>query len=192
VRLFVALDVPEETRERLRGLIASLKPECPNARWVRPEGIHVTLKFIGHVASEKFDSFVAALASVYPEQARISPVEVQFCDAGFFPDEHRPRVLWCGVKASPNLAQLAREIEHVLEPLGVPSESRPFTPHITLARFKTSQDPQRLTRALGDGLEMRDFGSARETAFHLFESILKPSGAEYKRLRSFSFAKEAA
>ena len=194
MRLFVALDVPEESRERLRGVIAQLKPECPHARWVRPEGIHITLKFIGDVAPEKLDAIVGALALVYGDggSGAMQPVEIRFRGIGFFPNERRPRVLWCGVAASPYLAQIARDIERALEPLGIESESRAYTPHLTLARSQQPQDFERLARASAGDLAQRDLGTARETAFHLFESFLKPTGAEYKRLRTFPFATDAA
>lgn len=184
MRLFVALDFPAAVRQALRELIARLKPECRGAKWVRPEAMHITLKFIGEVGAEKFDPIRAALASIHSS----SPVEMHFRGLGFFPDERRPRVLWCGAEASPNFAELAAAVERILIPLGIPAESRDFVPHLTLARFNTDGGPRRdletLVRATGE-LKSYDFGRTRETEFHLTESILKPVGAEYKRLESF-------
>jgi RNA 2',3'-cyclic 3'-phosphodiesterase len=187
VRLFVALNLTEEIREALQGLVATLKPLGKSARWSRPEGMHVTLKFIGHVDAGKLDAIRAALAAVRSN----APVEMDVRGVGFFPDGRRPRVLWCGIEASANLAQLAADIESTLEPLGIPREEGKFTPHLTLARLKDSHGAGKLARA-AEELKSRDFGSARDTQFHLFESFTKPSGAEYKKIESYAFVKGAA
>ena len=191
MRLFVALDLPAEVRQELRNLIERLSKLCPNARWVRPEGIHVTLKFIGHIDPAKAEVICEALQSIRSDR----PVEMQFRGMGFFPNDRRPGVAWCGVEGSPNLAKLAADIEAVVQPLGIARETRPFTPHLTLARI----DPEKVRRALIEKLveaakkfESTAFGAAREIEFHLYESVTKPSGAEYKRLQSFPFLKGSA
>ncbi|HUJ30499.1 MAG TPA: RNA 2',3'-cyclic phosphodiesterase [Candidatus Acidoferrum sp.] len=187
MRLFVALDFPDDVRAAIRDLIARLKPTAKNARWVRPEGMHVTLKFIGHIDAKELGSVQAALEPIRSPQ----PVEMFFRGIGFFPNERRSRVVWCGIEASANLAGLAADVDRALVPLGIPAESRDFTPHLTLARFAPPARAEDLVRAAAE-LQSLDVGSARETEFHLFESILKPSGAEYKRLRSYPFVKDVA
>lgn len=198
MRLFVALDLRDDVRRALGNLMARLKPTCPDARWVRPEGMHVTLKFIGHAVqtgdTEKLDAVRGALAEVHSDR----PVEMSFRGVGFFPNASRPRVVWCGVQASDNLARLAANIDRVLEPLGISREDRTFMPHLTLARFKPAR-PDKRSRSNRFGSEAlqsaaaemadRDFGSARETEFHLFESITKPGGSEYRKLESYSFVR---
>jgi RNA 2',3'-cyclic 3'-phosphodiesterase len=188
VRLFVALDLPGEVRQALGDLIARLKPLCRAARWVRPEAMHVTLKFIGHAIAdgdaEKLTAARAALTTVRSGQ----PVEIRYRGVGFFPDARRPRVVWCGVEPSANLALLAADMERALEPLGIPGEKRAFVPHLTLARFKSHEGVNALVRADAE-FTQREFGSARETEFYLFESKLKPGGAEYRKLESYSFVK---
>jgi 2'-5' RNA ligase len=187
MRLFVALDFPDEVRSAIRDLIAKLKPLARNARWVRPEAMHITLKFIGETDDAKADSIRAALAPIHSPQ----PVDMHFRGVGFFPDERRPRVAWCGVEASPNLAQLAADVEGALEPLGISRETRAFVPHLTMARFQSPGRLDELIRAAKESAAL-DFGTARETDFHLFQSILKPSGAEYKRLATYAFVREKA
>jgi|SRR5208282_2895978 2'-5' RNA ligase len=187
MRLFVALDFPDEVRDAVRELIAKLRPLCKTARWVRPEGMHITLKFIGHVPAEKLDPIRAALAAVRSD----TPVEIHFRGVGFFPNERRPRVAWCGMEVSPNLAQLAADIESGLEPLEIAREERAFVPHLTLARFESPHGVAKLVRHVQE-TPPQDFGSARETEFHLYESTLKRSGAEYRKLESFAFVKGAA
>jgi 2'-5' RNA ligase len=200
MRLFVAFDLPDIVRHGLADLTKKSKPLCKNARWARPEGMHVTLKFIGHVIDEadtrKLDMLRAALAAVCSD----APVEMHFRGVGFFPDAHRPRVLWCGVKASANLAKLAAGVQDALEPLGIPRDEHDFVPHLTLARFKLSpvekfhssrEGFDELARSLAE-MAQNDFGSVRESEFHLFESLLKPTGAEYKKIQTYSFVKESA
>jgi RNA 2',3'-cyclic 3'-phosphodiesterase len=186
LRLFIALDFPQAIRETLRDSMARLKPFSRAARWVGPEGMHITLKFIGETDSQKVDSLRAALGTIHSPQ----PIEMHFRGLGFFPDERKPRVLWCGLESSSSLAELATAIECALEPLGFPREGREFVPHLTLARFPSPQGIAEIVRA-ANVLKTQNFGSARETQFHLIESILKPSGAEYNRLASFAFVKGA-
>ncbi|MGA7854896.1 MAG: RNA 2',3'-cyclic phosphodiesterase [Candidatus Acidiferrales bacterium] len=187
MRLFVALDLPDAVRHAIAGLIAQLKPKSRSTRWVRPESMHLTLKFLGNTASEKLDAIRVALAKIHSPQA----VELHFHALGFFPDEFKPRVIWAGVAASANLFELAAAIEQTLEPLGFPCESRTFVPHLTLARINSPKGIENLVRA-ANALKSYDFGSARESEFHLFESVLKRSGAEYKKLASHSFVQGAA
>jgi len=187
VRLFVALDFPDAIRSAIRELVARLKPLAKDARWARVEGMHVTLKFIGQVEPEQCERMVSALASIQSD----APVDLQFQGVGFFPSERRPRVFWCGIEASPNLRELAADIERALLPLGVPAEKREFVPHLTLGRFDS---PHGLGQLIERSQELRslDLGRTRQEQFHLFESVLKRSGAEYTKLKSFAFAKEPA
>lgn len=186
LRLFVALELREDVRQAIRALIAELKPLASSARWVRPEGMHITLKFIGYVGEERLDPIQAALTEIRSPQ----PVDLHFCGVGFFPNDKRPRVIWCGIEASPNLVSLAKGIENALEPLGIAPESRDFVPHLTLARFSQPAKMPELARAAGE-MQSRELGRARETQFHLFESILRSSGAEYRRLASYPFTRGA-
>jgi RNA 2',3'-cyclic 3'-phosphodiesterase len=182
VRLFVALDLPDTVRHALAELIANLKPKSRGARWVQPENLHITLKFIGHVGNEKLSPIQSELSSIHTAQ----PIELHFGGMGFFPNERRPRAFWCGVAGSPNLAELAADIDRALVPLGIEAETRPFTPHLTLARFKSDEGVREMVRAAND-VKSTDFGAATETNFHLYESLLKSTGAQYNRVASFPF-----
>jgi RNA 2',3'-cyclic 3'-phosphodiesterase len=187
VRLFVALDFPENVRQNLRESIAPLKSEFAKVKWVRPEGMHVTLKFIGYVDDKKVESIAAALKDVHSPH----PVELTFRGVGFFPNERSPRVAWCGVEVSSNLTELAAEIERALEPLGIEAESRPYFPHLTVARLPSSSKGADKLVYAANQLKSRNFGTTRESEFYLYESILKPSGAEYNRLQGYPFVKGA-
>ena len=189
MRLFVALEIPAAVRENLAKLIEELRAldasaSQSKARWVRPENLHVTLKFIGQVDAERLDAIRAALAEVRSER----PVELRFRGLGFFPNDKRPRVFWAGIAASLNLALLAAAIDARLGKLNVPRETREFAPHLTLARFEPPGISEKL-RAAAQESSAREFGALHTGEFHLIESKTRPSGAEYTRLSSFSFAK---
>jgi 2'-5' RNA ligase len=191
VRLFVALEMPPAVRANLAALMNDLrtmdaKSSGKMPRWTRPENLHVTLKFIGNVVPEKLDGIRAALAGVRSER----PVELRFRGLGFFPYAKRPRVVWAGVAGSQNLGAIAADIDRGLAELGVPSEQRAFIPHLTLARCEPGAISSR-SRAAIEKDAARDFGELRTDKFHLIESKLKPSGAEYTTLQSFVFAAEA-
>jgi RNA 2',3'-cyclic 3'-phosphodiesterase len=186
VRVFVALDIPEEVRRRIADFAAALQKHAPRARWVRLESIHVTLKFIGHAPPPQVEEIRRALGLVRAE----SPAELQFRGAGFFPDERRPRVLWVGIEANAGLAELAEAIERALEPLGIARESRAFHPHLTLARFEEPRSAGHLQRALAEA-GTPEFGGSVERAFHLYESKLGAGGARYTKLETYIFAPEA-
>jgi 2'-5' RNA ligase len=187
MRLFVALEIPSAVRENFAALLNSLRAVSPQTRWVRPENLHVTLKFIGEVAEARLAAVRSALSSVRSEQ----PATVEFRGLSFFPDEKYPRVFWAGIKASSNLKTLAADIDMATEKLGIPLEKRPFSPHLTLARFEPPRLPEKLRGTVQENAE-RDFGSLRTGQFHLIESKLKPSGAEYTTVESFPFAAEEA
>ena len=186
MRLFVAMDIPEDVRNSLAALAAKLRIACQNARWPRIEGLHVTLKFIGETPEEKTEMIETALAAI-PVRA---PIPINFRGLGFFPIERRPRVLWAGVQASPELAGLAAAVDAALHPLGIPREERAFTPHLTLARFDSPRGLDSLHAAIEKDGPL-EFGGVTATKFHLYQSVLKPGGAEYTRLATFSFARRA-
>ena len=185
MRVFVALDVPEPVRASLAELSERLKKVCPNARWVRLEGIHITLKFIGEVPPEKLEQIRHALG----ELPNFNPITVRFAGLGFFPGARSPRVFWAGVQPDPTLAELAAAIEKKLEPLGIAPEKRAFHPHLTLARFESAQGTQPFSTAV-EALGAPEFGEETFGEFHLYQSVMKRSGAEYTRLVTYPFSGE--
>jgi 2'-5' RNA ligase len=187
VRVFVALDVPEAVRAALAELSARLKKTCQSARWARLEGVHITLKFIGEVPPETLEKIRRALGDL----PGFAPIKLRFACLGFFPSARRPRVFWAGVEAGPQLAELAAAIEMKLEPLGIAPEKRAFHPHLTLARFEPAQGTQALSAAV-EALGAPEFGSENFTEFHLYQSVLKRSGAEYSHLVTYPFSREPA
>jgi 2'-5' RNA ligase len=189
MRLFVALEIPAAVRDNLVALIDELRAADASsskyrARWMRPENLHVTLKFIGQADPGKLDAIRTTLAEVRSG----SEVDLRFRGLGSFPNDKRPRVLWVGTEASDNLGPLAAEIDACMERLGIPRETRDFAPHITLARFDPPGISETL-RAAAQENSAREFGAVGTGEFHLIESKTRPTGAEYSRLSSFAFAK---
>jgi 2'-5' RNA ligase len=187
VRLFVALDIPGEVRRSIADFALALRPHAPHARWARIEGAHVTLKFIGEMPAEQLDPIRHAIERVRAAQ----PIQLDFRGVGFFRSDRRPRVLWVGVHASTALAELTAEIERRLASLGIPPESRPFEPHLTLARFDRPSESGDLPQVIARSA-VPEFGSTVAREFHLYQSRLAPTGAVYTRLETVVFAPETA
>ena len=185
MRLFVAIEIPREIRNTLAVFMKELRGTAPQAKWVHAENLHVTLKFLGETDPAQVSAVESALGAVRSPQ----PVRMEFRGLGFFPNEKRPRVFWVGMNASANLRSLAGDIDRTMHRLGFPLEDCPFTPHLTLARF----NPPGLAPKLGLAATehcTRGFGSFTSPKFHLIESKLKSTGAEYTTVQSFPFVAE--
>ncbi len=184
LRLFVACELSDE----IRAALARVQDELRNSgagrlRWVRPEGIHITLKFLGQVESERVPEVTAALASVIePFRLRLAPARL----GGF--GGVRIRVVWIGVDGDTDgLASIAQRVERALTPLGFPPERRPFDPHLTLARV-----PDRMPAAERGSLAalVRDYRvqslpSMIVTSVSLIQSVLGPGGSVYHNVATF-------
>jgi RNA 2',3'-cyclic 3'-phosphodiesterase len=185
MRLFIAIEISSDVRAALGALLKELRGTAPQVKWARVENMHITLKFLGETDSSKLPAVQTALSAIRSSQ----PVALEFRGLGFFPNEKRAKVFWAGMEASPDLSALAAEIDQAMHRFGFPLEDRPFTPHLTLARFQPPGLPPRLAAA--QEFVTREFGSLIAREFHLIESKLKPAGAEYTTLQSFPFVAEA-
>jgi len=180
MRAFVAIDLPEPQHLALADAQRRFCSVCPEARWTRPEGIHLTLKFLGEVADAKLKQVVEALAGL----GTFEPIPVEVKGFGFFPHGGRPRVFWVGVEAPPALAELAERVEREMEKAGFLREPRPFTPHLTLARFAVPR-PQPALEAAVASQNAVSLGQFVASEFFLFESKLSPAGAQYRKVVRF-------
>lgn len=189
MRVFVALEIPEEVRRAVEELTGKLKPTCRGARWARAAGMHVTLKFIGEVPSEKVEQIRTELAAVCAARD-FGSVELKFRNVGFFPSARHPRVFWAGIEASGNLAELAAEVEGRMETLGIPRERRAFHPHLTLARFDSENGLPELREAI-EQFGAVELGATRANEFQLYQSRLERGGAVYSKLESYVFSRTA-
>jgi RNA 2',3'-cyclic 3'-phosphodiesterase len=180
LRAFIAIDLPQTIQAALGQAQAAFRAPCPDCRWTRPEGIHLTLKFLGPISDDQVREVTTALAALGP----FEKLSVHVTGFGFFPDERRPRVFWAGLEAPPALEELAKRVENAMNKLGFPREERPFAPHLTLARFKTPRAQPRL-KALFEKQVGQSLGRFEVSEFFLFESKLSPHGAEYRKVVRF-------
>ena len=180
MRAFIAIDLPESVRAALRRKQASLRSVSPDARWTPPEGIHLTLKFLGEISDAKVKEVSESLKNL----GRFEGFAIGLKGFGFFPDARRPKVLWAGVEAPASLAQLAEQIEEAMRKIGFAREPRAFRPHLTLARFKVPQ-PQPALQALLTQQGEQELGNFEVSEFFLFESKLSPQGVEYRKVERF-------
>jgi 2'-5' RNA ligase len=186
-RTFIAIVLPEPIIRQLAQVQRQLERQAPleSVRWVKPEGIHLTLKFLGDTPVGKLDAIRAALAAV---ASRASPCAFTVGGLGCFPNPRRPRVIWVGVQtAGGELAALQRAVEAAMAPLGFPPEGREFTPHLTLGRVRDRIPSADLSRlgALVSSTDIGTLGEVQAHSFALIQSVLKPSGAEYTPLAEF-------
>jgi len=175
MRLFTGLDLPDEVVRGLRRLLDHLQPAA-RISWSPPENLHITTKFIGEWPEQRLDELKSALAAI-PQRA---PIPIHVRKVGFFPNPHAPRVFWCGIEA-PGLEALAAETDQATATLGVPTESRAFSPHLTLARIKERVNLQPLREAIA-ALPSLDFGQFVADRFFLYQSRPGPKGSVYTKL----------
>jgi 2'-5' RNA ligase len=176
MRIFVALDIPQEIRVRMTEYLERASSFAPDARWARVEGLHVTLKFVGHVSDEMVQRIKAALASV-----KATPFEVKFEGVGFFPNAKAARVFWIGVSGGEALPKLAAAVDAALEKLGIAREDKDYHPHLTLAR--ASSHPLRELAPLLESAPQ--FGTMTARAFYLYQSQPQKGGSKYTKLERF-------
>lgn len=184
LRLFVAVRVPPEHLSKVDDALAPHKDAWPGARWIALENQHVTLKFLGSTPSDRFGAVCDVIRMV---AAGHVPSHVSLTRLGVFPSPRRARVLWVGIDDDAALlSRLASDLQSSFEPLGYPSEERPFTPHLTLARFKS---PVRVEGSL-PASSFEDLSFAVESV-DLFRSRLHPKGALYELLEAFPLGRKA-
>jgi 2'-5' RNA ligase len=187
IRAFVAIPLPDPLLAQLERVQRRLEGDVPprSVRWVRPDGIHLTLKFLGDTSTERIPEIRAALGAV---GRNAPPFDFAVAELGCFPDPRRPRVVWVGVQEpTGRLAALQDAVEEVLAPFGYRPEGRGFTPHLTLGRVQRRVDRRDLPR-IGEVVSAMGVGTLGEVSvdrFALIRSILKPTGAEYTALAEF-------
>ena len=185
MRTFIAVDIPSPIQQAIQQKTAALRQTLGArlVRWVAVENIHLTLKFLGDVSPENVKMLSQMLAvQVEP----IHALELRIGGLGSFPSLRRPRVLFVGVQAPAGLEALYRGIESACTQLGYESESRGFSPHLTMGRVRqeiSSSDQQQIRNAL-EGTKIDAIGVARVDSVHLYKSDLKPNGSVYTKLFS--------
>lgn len=192
IRSFVAIDLSDSAKDSLRDLGEKLRSQTPSGsvRWIRVEGIHLTLKFLGNVAETDLPKIKAVLAQVGQRHGSFT---LAIEGVGCFPNAKRPRVVWVGVKeVTGALAAVQRDVEKSLVPLGFEREKRAFHPHLTLGRTRRGIN-SRDQRGIGDVIasaNVEELARIEVESFRLMRSDLYPDGAEYTPLAIFSLGLE--
>lgn len=184
MRTFIALELPREVKSLLQEMQQELRRLKIGARWVRPQNIHLTLKFLGDINPDDVDRIGDALNGTV---ADISGLRLSVRGIGVFPGIKRPRVIWVGLGGDlQELFALQSGIEAGLDAIGFPKEKRGFKAHLTLGRIKQAVKPDVIRQMMRQyaGLSSEEFNCDHVT---LFKSDLKPSGAVYTLLKKFTF-----
>jgi len=182
IRSFIAIEVPDEVREELLEIISALKRRGDDVKWVRAEGIHLTLKFLGNIDKNMIPSVRQAMENA---SEGTGPFEMEAKGLGAFPSPNRARVVWAGLEEpAGTLAEFAERVEKEMQKLGFDAEKRAFHPHLTLGRVRKGGRPGRELAELIDRNREKSFGTFATGEVVLFRSDLKPTGAVYTKLET--------
>ena len=183
MRLFLALELPESLRRAVAAVQEELRVACPGWRWVRPEGLHLTLRFLGEVAEARLPELEERWRRA---AAAASPAEIEVGGLGTFPPGGRLRVLWIGLseRTGGHLAALAASLEAEARAAGFEPEPRPFAPHLTLARAAGEGRPAT------SGAEVGALGRFHGREVTLFRSVPGRGGAVYTALGRYPVGRD--
>jgi 2'-5' RNA ligase len=189
MRLFLAIPIAPDILKALETGIESLRETRAPVRWVRPEGMHLTVKFLGDTDRKKVGPLIQAVGEVCRE---VEPFPMSLSGIGAYPNMRRPRVVWAGVEElSGTLMRLAEDVEDACARMGWPREKRKFSPHVTVGRVKGKINISRLAQAVGK-MEEELWGKQVVESLVLYSSELKPGGAMYEKIRVFQLGKHGA
>lgn len=184
LRTFIAIDLPDDIRGRMHAAISSLDHGSREVNWVKPENIHITLKFLGNTEPGTIEKIKEAIGS---SVAGIKPMLLSINGIGGFPSLKSPRVLWAGVLENPELTRLHANIEERLTTAGFERDSRVFHPHITLCRIKSIRDSMELGAAANaSGIAIKETFTADSVT--IYSSVLSSQGSTYTVLERIALA----
>ncbi|MEK7742474.1 MAG: RNA 2',3'-cyclic phosphodiesterase [Nitrospirota bacterium] len=186
LRCFISLELPEELKKNIYGYIEKLKAAGADVKWIPPENLHLTLKFLGDTTEELLKSINERLISLSKSHDRFS---LQISGAGAFPNIKYPRVVWLGVHDSEEIIKLQHDIDESMAGLGFKRDEKQFTPHLTIGRVKSMRNKDALIKELATLKEV-DFGKIEVINITLMKSELKPGGAEHFKLSEIPIGKE--
>lgn len=186
IRAFIAVALEPLVIAKITDVIDELKPRFSGVRWVPPGNLHLTLKFLGDID----EGLVVPISAALNEHLRLFPrCTINAKGLGVFPGPKRPRILWVGLVGG-ELASLALAVESALAPLGFAPETRIFTPHLTIGRWRQmDRAPRSLVQQL-DHWRTYDFGVSKIDRVKLMQSVLKPQGANYSDLTAVPLSDE--
>jgi 2'-5' RNA ligase len=186
MRTFIAIELPQEVRDALSRLQNQLKSSGADVKWVAPENIHLTLKFIGDIDDIKLDKIIRIIEDIAKNK---NSFYIHLCSIGAFPKLSYPKVIWAGIdKGDSETKEIAKELEERIEKAGIPKEDRPFSSHITIGRLRSYLNREKLVQNLEN--VMREFQTENlefnVTEITLFKSTLTPKGPIYEILKEAS------
>lgn len=183
MRTFIAIELEENLKNQLSSLISEFMNVSQNIKWVKKQGMHLTLKFLGEIGLDKVNEIESCMEKI---AKKTDSFVLQIKGTGFFPPgKKNPRVLWVGITGDSSLLNLQAEVESGCERLGFPQEMRKFHPHLTLGRVKAHSKLGGVLPLLEKNRET-PFGEMIVKKITFFQSLLKPTGAEYKVLSEFN------
>lgn len=190
LRAFIAIELPQHLQEAIEKQTTRLRQVLGTdlIRWVPAQNMHLTLKFLGDIASTHVDFLKQLLTR---EATQHSQFDLQIGGLGSYPNSRRPRVLWVGLHAPANLTSLQKSIEAGTTRLGYEQEERAFSPHLTIGRVRQNISPSELPkiRAAMDNIQLGNIGTARVDSVHLIKSELQPNQSIYTKLFSAPLSK---
>lgn len=183
MRVFVAIELPPEIKDYLAKVQVKLKTANADVKWVNPQNIHLTLKFLGEIDEKQ----LMEISRILEDTARDrSQFHIRLASFGAFPNIKSCRVIWVGIdKGDAETKEIAKDLEREIEKIGIPKEERAFSSHITIGRMRSSLNRQKLTQAL-EKLASDSEGFPAEspvTKITLYKSTLTPQGPIYKILK---------
>ena len=180
IRSFLAIELPKLILKKIEEVQRDLRSTRADVRWVNPEKIHLTLKFFGNIEESRIDPI---FKSIEEPIRNTPPYSIEVKGVGAFPQLRNPRVIWVGlVNGKEILTSFQKQIETQLEKIGFQTENRPFHPHLTLGRMKSSRGREEMVGRMEKHRE-EEFGDFKVERVILFKSDLKPSGPVYTLLR---------
>ena len=186
IRLFIALPLPAEIERELGEMIGRFKPASNSVKWVRPENIHLTVKFLGDTDEKLVEPIGQAIDRI---AAEYQPIEAAIDSLGAFPNLRRARVIWVGsAQPIPEASEIAMKVDRAVQKLGFEQEKRGFKAHLTLGRVRQGKRIDRLAEQLGD--YRFDPIPLRLDRLTLFKSTLTPQGAIYDRLHETGLGRQ--
>jgi len=187
MRSFIAINLDDSLRTEIDSATAELKSGNWDVKWVSPANLHITLKFLGEIPEDALQGIRDTLLSIAPRHESFA---FKLKGVGIFPDKKRPRVIWIDLLESEKLIKLQKEVENSLLTIGFNKEDRPFSPHLTIGRVRSSGGKESLLRAV-ETLKDKDFGNIGVNKVSLMKSELKPGGAQYTTIAEFSLKRRS-
>ena len=185
MRVFIAVDINDEMRRELTRIQNVLSGKLVNAKWVKPQNLHITIKFLGEIEPEAVGDITLSLEKPIKETPSFY---IELGELGVFPNMKRPAVFWAGLKKGrEEMSRLNELIQNSLYQIGYEKDSKPFSPHITLARFRKPVPSNQIVKAIESVSPIKKAGHTIN-GVSIYESTLKPKGPEYKHVKYTTFA----